>query len=181
MTYNFVVHSNDMVCRKRGHIGLDPVQRYFPKALLAFWSTSVTALSMPVLNAETWESLEYRQLWHHTKCKRFWEESYFNELGRICQGIGTGDKGVKKQRVAGKETFRVIRYKDIPSDRKNEVTYTKLVCKVLPQKDNPNIMWITIEGNIIIYPGDVATPTASLELTKIIINSVLSSHGAKFF
>ena len=60
------------------------------------------------------------------------------------------------------------------------MTYTKVVCEVCPQKDDPNRTRITIGGNRIIYPGDVATPTASLELTKIIINSVLSCHGAKF-
>ena len=42
-------------------------QWYFPKALLALWSTPVTSLSMPVLNAEAGESLEYHQLWHHPK------------------------------------------------------------------------------------------------------------------
>ena len=33
-------------------------QRYFPKSLLALWSNPATALSMPVINAETGESLE---------------------------------------------------------------------------------------------------------------------------
>ena len=33
---------------------------------------------------------------------------------------------------------------------------------------------------MIIYPGEVATPTASLELVNLIIKSVLSRYGAKF-
>ena len=41
-------------------------------------------------------------------------------------------------------------------------------------------MRITIGGNRICYPGDVGTPTASLELFKILINSVLSRKGAHF-
>ena len=45
-------------------------QRYFLKAILALWSTPVTALAMPVLNAETGESLEYRQLRCHPKCQK---------------------------------------------------------------------------------------------------------------
>ena len=41
-------------------------------------------------------------------------------------------------------------------------------------------MRINIGGNMIIYHGDVATPTASLELLKIIINSNLYRHGARY-
>ena len=35
-------------------------------------------------------------------------------------------------------------------------------------------------GNRIIFPGEVATPTASLELVKLFVNSVLSRPNAKF-
>ena len=96
------------------------------------------------------------------------------------QGIGTGNKGIKKQRVVGAETFRVIWYEDVTVERRNEVTYTKLVCKLLPQKEDPNRNRIIIDGNIIIFPGDGATPTDSLKLTKIIINFFISLHGVKF-
>ena len=34
--------------------------------------------------------------------------------------------------------------------------------------------------NRITFPGDVGTPTASLELAKLVFNSVLSRPGAKF-
>ena len=60
------------------------------------------------------------------------------------------------------------------------MTYTKVVCEVRPQKEYPKRTRITIGGNRIIYPGEVETPTESLELVKLIINSVLSRHGAKF-
>ena len=135
---------------------------------------------MSVLNSEIGETLEYCQIRHHPKYQKIWEESYYNELGSLCQGIGTGDKGLKKQRVTGTETFRVIRYGDVPANRRKGITYTKVVCEVRPQKYNPNGTRITIGGNSIIYPGDVATPTASLDILKININSALSHHGAKF-
>ena len=54
------------------------------------------------------------------------------------------------------------------------------MCKVRPQKDDPDRTRITIGGNMIICPGDVSTPTASLNILKIIIYSVLSSYGTKF-
>ena len=73
---------------------------------------------MPVLNAETGETLEYRQLWKHPKYQKIWEELYCNELGRLFQGIGTCDKGLNKQRVEGTEIFRVIQYEDVPANRR---------------------------------------------------------------
>ena len=55
-----------------------------------------------------------------------------------------------------------------------------MVCEVRPPKEDPNLTLITIGGNRILYPGGVATPTASLELVNTIINSVLCLHGEKF-
>ena len=82
--------------------------------------------------------------------------------------------------MAGTETFNVIYFHDIPEDRKKEICYTNVVCKVRPAKDDPNRTQITIASNHIIYPGDVGTPTGSLELVKLMINSVLSRKGARF-
>ncbi len=55
-----------------------------------------------------------------------------------------------------------------------------VVCEVQPDKDNPNRTRITIGGNCICYPGNVGTNTASLELLKLLINSVLLQKGACF-
>ena len=77
------------------------------------------------------------QLRHHNKYQKHWEESYCNELGGLCQGIGTGNKVIKKQRVAGTEMFQVVRYEDVPSDRRNEVTYTKISIQGTPPERRP--------------------------------------------
>ena len=55
-----------------------------------------------------------------------------------------------------------------------------MVCKVCPEKSDPNRTLITIGGNRITFPSDIGTPTASLELAKLVLNSVLSRPGAKF-
>jgi len=55
-----------------------------------------------------------------------------------------------------------------------------VVCEVRPDKDNPDRTRITIGGNRICYPGDVGTNTASLELFKLLLNSVLSCKGMCF-
>ena len=102
-----------------------------------------------------------------------------NELGRLCQGIGIGLDG-HDQQTKGTSTFFVTRYEDIPPERCKEITYTTIVCEVRPQKADPHRTRITIAGNHICYPGDVSTGTASLELVKLMLNSVLSCKGAKF-
>ena len=135
---------------------------------------------MSVLDPDTGHTMEYRQLRRHPKYKQLWENSYCNELGRLCQGIGKGNKGPRKQCIAGTETFKVIRYQDIPQDRRKELCHTKVVCEVSPHKEDADRTRITIGGNRIICPGDVGTPTASLEPIKLILNSVLSRPGDKF-
>jgi hypothetical protein len=55
-----------------------------------------------------------------------------------------------------------------------------VVCEVWPDKDNPDCTRITIGGRRICFPGDVGTNTASLELFKLLLNSVLSCKGARF-
>ena len=65
----------------------------------------------------------------------------------------------KKQRYAGTETFKAVLYENIPRDRCSQITHSKVVCEVRPQKADPNRTRITIGGSRIIYPCGVATPT----------------------
>ncbi len=55
-----------------------------------------------------------------------------------------------------------------------------VVGEVQPDKEDPNHTQITIGGNRICYPGNVGTNTASLELLKLLLNSVLLQKGARF-
>ena len=55
-----------------------------------------------------------------------------------------------------------------------------VVCKVKPHKEDPNRTHITVKGSQIYYPGDVGTPSSSLDLVKLIINSVLLRRNAHF-
>ena len=56
-----------------------------------------------------------------------------------------------------------------------------VVCEVKYHKEDPNCTCITVTGSQIFYTGDVGTPTGSLDLFKLIINSVLSRRNARFF
>ena len=151
-----------------------------PANALTVPSLAHTALALPVLDEETGDTLGHRQLRRHPKYKDTWDKSYADELGWLCQGVGTSAADPTKPRVAGTDTFKPIAYDDIPHERRHEVTYTKVVCEVRPQKEDPNRTRITIGGNRIVYPGDCGTKTGSLELVKILINSVLSRPSAKF-
>ena len=101
-------------------------------------------------------------------------------MGHLCQGIDKGAKGPKKQRVAGTDTFRVICYVDIPPDRRRDVAFVRVVCEVRPNKADPNWTRITVGGGNIVVDYNIGTPTADLNLVKLMINSVLLRPGAKF-
>ena len=126
----------------------------------------------PVLDPETGQLLEYRQLLRHPKFKDTWNLSAANEFGRLAQGI--------KGRVKATDTIKFIRKSDIPLDRLKDVTYLKFVCTVRTEKEEPNRTRATFGGNLIHYPDDVGTPTADLLLIKIFFNSVISTEGARF-
>jgi hypothetical protein len=69
--------------------------------------------SLAVLDQESGQLLEHCQLSKDPRYKEVWDHSYSNKLGRVCQGIGRGDKADDKQ-VAGINTFHLIPYLDIP-------------------------------------------------------------------
>ena len=97
----------------------------------------------------------------------------------MCQGVGTGKNGLGK-RLEGKNNFYVIKFEDIPKDWLNEICYTSVACEVRPGKKYPNRTRITICSINVFYPGYLGTSTASLELFKLIINSILSRSGANY-
>ena len=48
------------------------------------------------------------------------------------------------------------------------------------EKKEPNRTRAMLGGNLVNYPDDVGTPTANLLLIKILLNSAISTPGAKF-
>lgn len=142
--------------------------------------TTTQHLALPVLDPEMGNSLKHRQLCSHPKYKEAWDTSYANELGRLCQGIGHNPNKPTQQQVQGTDTFHPIAYTSIPPERCNEITYSGVVCKVRPQKKDPNHTHITIGGDRICYPGDTGPRTGSLALVKLQLNSVLSTPNTKF-
>jgi hypothetical protein len=65
-----------------------------------------------VLGPHTCKFLEHRQL-HRDPCyKATWDTSYANELGWLCQGIGTGPS-LNTKLVAGTNTSFLVNYHNI--------------------------------------------------------------------
>ncbi len=82
--------------------------------------------ALAVLDRESGKLLEHCQLHKDPRYKTVWDRSYANELGCLCQGIGTGNKAGGK-RVAGTNTFHLITFADIPHHKQKEIIYTKVV------------------------------------------------------
>eukprot|EP00956_Cyclotella_meneghiniana_P038365 scaffold152976_cov64-Cyclotella_meneghiniana.AAC.2 len=126
-----------------------------------------------VMDDETGELLEYRQLMKNHKYKRTWGTAFGNEIGQLAQGI--------PGRVEGTNTFFFIKQDEIPTNRQKDVTYARICCNVRPEKVNePNRCRITVGGDRINYPYEVATPTADLITVKLLLNSVIIMEGARF-
>ena len=68
----------------------------------------------------------------------------------------------------------------IPQDRLKYVTYGKFIYYVRPTKAEPNRTILTFGGYRIKYPGDYGMPTSDMLLVKMLVNSVISTTGAKF-
>ena len=137
----------------------------------------------PVLDQSTGKTLEHRQLRKHPDYKETWDTSYSNELGRLCQGIGSiksKSPGSNTKRVEGTNTMRPIMFHKIPKERHADIAHTRVVCELRPTKKDPNRTRITIGGNTIAYHGDTGTKTGAIEVVKGVLNSVCSRPGAKY-
>jgi hypothetical protein len=81
-------------------------------------------------------------------------------------------------RLYNTNTIRFIRRSNIPKGQK--VTYGSFVVDIKDHKEEKERTRLTIGGDQIEYPGDKSTRTAGLTTAKILINSVISTLGAKF-
>jgi hypothetical protein len=81
-------------------------------------------------------------------------------------------------RLYNTNTIIFIRRSTIPKGRK--VTYGSFVVDIKDHKEEKERTRLTVRGDQIEYPGDKSTRTTGLTTAKILINSVISTLGAKF-
>ena len=67
-----------------------------------------------IIDENTGEALEYRDLIKRPELKQIWFRAFANELGRLAQGI---------RDIAGTDTIFFIPRSKIPKDRLRDVTY----------------------------------------------------------
>jgi hypothetical protein len=115
-----------------------------------------------VICPETGKSLKHQELITKLRYKIKWMRSMANAINRLYNT----------------NTIRFIRRSDIPKGRK--VTYGSFVVDIKDHKEEKEKTRLTFGGDQIEYPGYKSTRTTGLTTAKILINSVISTPGAKF-
>jgi hypothetical protein len=101
-----------------------------------------------------------------------WSLLSANKFGRLANGIGGRIKNPTN-------TTKFIFKHEVPTEQKHNVTYGQFLWTVRPEKAEPNQTRFTIGGDRINYPGEVATPTAEMLVTKMLFNRIISTKGAR--
>jgi hypothetical protein len=66
--------------------------------------------------------------------------------------------------------------------RAKDVTYSLITCLIRPEKiEEPNRTRLVAEGDMVHYPFKAGTPATDLLTVKFLINSMISTPGARFF
>ena len=125
------------------------------------------------MDTDTCKLPNYRKLIRKPKYKKNWSMSSANEIGCLANGVGRRIKNPTN-------TITFIIWKDIPNNRKKDVIYGKFICSVRPDKKENNRTRFSVGGDQIDYPGEVATPTTDILVSKILFNSVISTNGYRF-
>ena len=111
----------------------------------------LTHMENSVLEHETGKQLNYGKLRKNPRLQDTWKTSLSNEMGGLCQGVGTGTN-VKVKRYEGTNTLFAIKFEKTPKERLNEICYTSVMCEVRPGKKDPSRTRITICGTNVCYP-----------------------------
>jgi hypothetical protein len=115
-----------------------------------------------VICPETGKSLKHQELITKLRYKIKGMRSTANEINRLYNT----------------NTIRFIRRSNIPKGPK--VTYGSFVADIKDHKEEKERTILTVGGDQIEYPGDKSTRTAGLTTAKTLINSVISTLGAKY-
>ncbi len=103
-------------------------------------------LAYAVLDNKTGDPLEYCHLMKHPTYKDVWTKSFGKEIHHLATTM---------------ETIFFNRKEDIPSDRKGDETYVRIVSVFRDGKKDKYRTRVTMGGNLVNFPGDCGTPTAT--------------------
>eukprot|EP00957_Ditylum_brightwellii_P210155 15364621-Ditylum_brightwellii.AAC.2 len=122
-----------------------------------------------ITDPETGKQLEYQDLVQDIQYKAVWEKALTKELDQLAQG---------QCGYAATNTISFIQKEAMLVGRK--AAYGRIVCNYRPQKEDPSHVRLMVGGDQVEYLFDVSTPTADLVTVKLLMNSVISTEGAKF-
>ena len=116
----------------------------------------------------------YRDLIKHpeSKIRTRWLKAGENEFGRLFDGYQPNE-------VKGMDVLEWIKPEDIPTNK--TATYPRFTIADRPEKEERYRCRITAGGDRLTYDGDVSTKTSSMETFKCLLNSVVSTPGARMF
>eukprot|EP00804_Cyclotella_cryptica_P015468 CCRYP_008055-RA/>CCRYP_008055-RA protein AED:0.34 eAED:0.35 QI:0/0/0/0.75/0/0/4/0/483 len=122
-----------------------------------------------ILDTDTGELLEYRHLIKTQNTAPY---------GKCIWQRTRSPRPRYPRTVKGTNTIVFIAHNEIPPQRRRHPR--TIAANYRPEKDDPYRIRLTVGGNRITYPGDCGTPTADMLTTKILLNSVISTKGARF-
>ena len=96
----------------------------------------------------------------------------------MANGLGRLTKGVLPDMLTGMETMRFIAVSEMLRDK--TAAYLRVVAAEKPNKAEKRRIRCTVGGDKIHYDGPIGTPTTNLTTIKCLLNSVVSTPGAKF-
>ena len=133
--------------------------------------TSRPHYAATITHSETGRSMEYKDLITDPSTRATWLHSAANEFGRLAQGL-------PDERVEPTNTMFFIPFSQVPKHKRP--TYAHFVCSYRPQKAEPYCTRLTVGGNLINYPGNLSMKVADMTTFKILVNSTLSTPGARW-
>ena len=125
-----------------------------------------------VLNQETGEMMEYRQVMKNPKYRAMYEKACAKGIGRLAQGM----PGL----AGGTETIFFIDKGEVPPDRWRDVTYGRIVVSYRPEKYDPYRVRLTVGGDRLTCLWYCSTPTVDMLTVKLLLNSIVSTPNEKF-
>ncbi len=79
----------------------------------------------------------------------------------------------------GTNTIFFISKDKVPKDTAKNITYRSFRCSLKPNKTETHCTRLTAGRDRVNYPGDADKPTADMTLFKILLNSIISTKGAR--
>ena len=82
--------------------------------------------------------------------------------------------------MEGTYTMFCVAQDQVPRDRPKDISYSRIVVDYRPQKEEPNRTRLTVGDSLIVFAGDVRTPTEDITTSKLIINITIYKPGSRY-